>query len=348
MEAAVHEIGGIFETEVAVLGRDETLSASPSGFEEAPVARWSLEHSESAGRGTDTLPGSKGLYLPLRGTAGAVGVLAFLPREGDWPLAPHQRSLLETFANAVGVSLERAQLAKESHEIRLQAETERTRNALLSSISHDLRTPLTSIAGAASALVERGEGGELAQTIVQESIRLNLQVQNLLDMTRLQSGEVKPRLEWNSIEEIVGAAVGQSRAMLEPRTVEVRIPPTLPLLSIDGDLVLKLFVNLFENAARHTPPETHLWVTASEGLSVVRVVVADDGPGVPKGQETAIFERFAQGGGKGEGLGLGLAICRAIMRLHRGVIWAQRRYNGGSEFHVEFPRPKEQPEVPVG
>ena len=351
--AAVHEIGGVFETEVAVLGRDETFAPSPSGFEEPAVARWALEHDESAGRGTDTLPGSRGLYVPLRGAAGAVGVLAFLPRGDDWPLAPAQRSLLETFANALGVSLERAQLAKESHESRLQAETERTRNALLSSISHDLRTPLTSIAGAASALVERGEGGELAQTIVHESMRLNLQVQNLLDMTRLQSGEVKPRLEWNSVEEIVGAAVGQSRGLLEPRPIEVRVPPDLPLLNVDGDLVYKLFVNLFENAARHTPPETRLWVTASEGSRTVRVVVADDGPGIPKGEESAIFERFAQGGAskgghKGEGLGLGLAICRAIMRIHNGVIWAQSRPGGGTEFHVEFPRPPEQPEVPVG
>ena len=167
-------------------------------------------------------------------------------------------------------------------------------------------------------------------------------------MTRLQSGEVKPRVEWNSLEEIVGAAVARSRGLLQPRSIEVRIPPELPLLRIDGDLILKLFVNLFENAAHHTPDGTHLWVTASEGSRTVRVVVADDGPGIPKGQEAEIFERFAQGGRKGEGLGLGLAICRAIMRLHEGVIWAQRRAAGGTEFHVEFPRPTEQPEVPVG
>ena len=350
--AAAHEIGGVFETEVAVLapqdGGMEALIASASGFEEPAVARWALEHDEMAGRGTDTLPGSKGLYVPLRGGVGAVGVLAFLPRADAWPLPSAGRSLLETFANALGLALERAQLAKETHEARIQAETERTRNALLSSISHDLRTPLTSIAGAASALVARGEGGELAETIVHESLRLNLQVQNLLDMTRLQSGEVKPRLEWNSLEEIVGAAVARSHDLLAPRTVEVRVPPDLPLLMIDGDLILKLLVNLLENAAHHTPPETHLWVTASEGSRTVRVVVADDGPGIPKGGETEIFERFAQGGQKGEGLGLGLAICRAIMRLHDGVIWAQRRPGGGTEFHVEFPRPTEQPEVPVG
>ncbi len=348
VDVAAHEIGGVFETEVAVLTSEGVVLPSPSGFEEPAVAQWALEHDEPAGRGTDTLPGSKGLYIPLRGGVGAVGVLAFLPREGAWPLPSAGRSLLETFANSLGLALERAQLAKESHEARVQAESERTRNALLSSISHDLRTPLTSIAGAASALVERGEGGELAETIVHESLRLNLQVQNLLDMTRLQSGEVKPRLEWNSLEEIVGAALARSHALLAPRTVEVRVPADLPLLKVDGELVLKLLVNLFENAAQHTPPETHLWIVGSLGTNVVRVVVADDGPGIPKGQEAAVFERFAQGGVKGEGLGLGLAICRAIMRLHSGVIWAQRRPAGGTEFHVEFPRPTEQPEVPVG
>ena len=346
--AAVGEIGGVFETEVGIVGREGALSPSASGFEEAAVARWTLEHDEPAGRGTDTLPGSRGLYLPLRGGAGPVGVLAFLPREGAWPLPPASRGMLETCANALGLALERAQLAKESHEARVQAESERTRNALLASISHDLRTPLTSIAGAASALVERGEGGELAQTIVHESMRLNIQVQNLLDMTRLQSGEMRPRLEWNSLQEIVGAALARSRPLLEPRSVEVLVPSSLPLIQVDGDLVLKLLVNLFENAAHHTPPETRLWVTASEGSQTVRVVVADNGPGIAKGQESAIFERFAQGGSKGEGLGLGLAICRAIMRLHNGVVWAQNRSGGGAEFHVEFPRPTAQPEVPVG
>ncbi len=350
--AAAKEIAEVFESEVAVLipheGGLRALATSASSFEEVSVAQWSLEHDEAAGRGTNTLPGSKGFYLPLHGGAGAVGVLAYLPNEINWPLPSAQRNLLETFGNGLGLALERAQLAKESHESRVQAESERTRNALLSSISHDLRTPLTSITGAASALVARGEGGELAQTIVTESQRLNLQVQNLLDMTRLQSGEVKPRLEWNSLEEIIGTALDRNRGLLKDRPVEVRIPANLPLLSIDSELVLKLFVNLLENAANHTPAGTHIWITASEGTSAVRAVVADDGPGIPPGSEVAIFERFSQGGAKGEGLGLGLAICRAIMKLHGGVVWAQKRMGGGSEFHVEFPRPTTQPEVPVG
>lgn len=351
-DAAAKEIAGVFESQISVLlpqGVDlETVSSTAGAFEEHAVARWALDHNEPAGRGTDTLPGSKAFYLPLRGSLGAVGVLAFLPNEQDWPLAAAQRNLLETFANGLGLALERAQLAKETHETRLQAESERTRNALLSSISHDLRTPLTSIAGAASALVARGEGGELAETIVQQSQRLNLQVQNLLDMTRLQGGEVRLRLEWHSLEEIAGAAIARNAVLLGDRPIEVRIPADLPLLKIDGELVTKLLENLLENAATHTPPGTHIWIIASEGSQMVRLVVADDGPGVPAGSEASIFERFAQAGARGEGLGLGLAICRAIMKLHGGVIWVQKRSGGGAEFHVEFPRPTEQPEVPVG
>ncbi|CAN5610365.1 DUF4118 domain-containing protein [soil metagenome] len=356
-EAAVREIGSVFEAEVAILLPTERglepAASSSSGFEaqpaEAAVARWAFDHDEAAGKGSDTLPGASGLYLPLRGGSGAVGVLGILPSARLWPLPAAQRNLLETFASSLGLAVERAQLAKESHTARLAAESERLRNALLSSISHDLRTPLTSIAGAASALVALGgEGRDLAETIYGESLRLNLQVQNLLDMTRLQSGEVKPRLEWNSVEEILGSALARSQELLGERPVSVQIPPDFPLLSVDAGLVEKLFVNLFENAAKHTPPSALIEISAKVGNEMVRILVSDRGPGVPKGQEAAIFERFAQGGTKGEGLGLGLAICRAIMRLHGGRIWVQNRPEGGAEFHLEFPKPDHQPEVPVG
>jgi two-component system sensor histidine kinase KdpD len=191
-------------------------------------------------------------------------------------------------------------------------------------------------------------GGELAATIYHESLRLNLQVQNLLDMTRLQSGEVKPRIEWNSIEEIVGAALSRDRELLGDRKVTVDLPEDMPLLPVDAGLIEKLFVNLFENAAVHTPANTTIRIGATVQTQIVRVLVSDNGPGVPVGQESAIFERFAQGGAKGQGLGLGLAICRAIMRLHNGRIWVRNREEGGAEFHLEFPKPTEQPEVPVG
>jgi two-component system sensor histidine kinase KdpD len=354
--AAALEIGGVFETEIAILvPRDEgldPLAPSSSRFEESPndqaAALWSFRNNDIAGCGTQTLPSVRGLFLPLRGAQGPVGVLAYLVRDPSKPLDPVKRNFLETFASSLGLALERATLAKEYHEARVQAESERTRNALLSSISHDLRTPLTSIAGAASALVQRKEGGELAETIYQESLRLNLQVQNLLDMTRLQSGEIRPKYEWHSLEEIVGSARARTRELIGNRPVDVSIPSDLPLLEVDASMIEKLLVNLFENAATHTPSGTRIEVTArllSESLSLV---FADNGPGIPPGQEVAIFERFAQAGGDHQGLGLGLAICRAIMRLHKGRIWARNRSQGGAEFLVEFPKPASPPEVPVG
>jgi two-component system sensor histidine kinase KdpD len=354
-EAAVQEIGSVFAAEVAVLEpKDNALAAiskSTSGFEDEPseeaAARWALEHDEAAGKGTDTLAGARGLYLPLRGAQGAVGILAFLPNDRNWPLPPEQRDLLDTFANATGLALERAQLAKESHQTRLMAESERMRNALLSSISHDLRTPLTSITGAASALVQQG-AGELADTIFHESMRLNSQVQKLLDMTRLQSGEVEPHLEWSSLEEIVGSALARTKEILGDRQIQVDIPSDLPLMRLDPALIEKLFVNLLENEAVHAPEAGKIEIEAKLQTEIVRVTVSDNGPGIPRGQESSIFERFSLGPSAGKGLGLGLAICRAIMRLHGGTIWVQNRSTGGAEFHLEFRRPTTQPEVPVG
>jgi two-component system sensor histidine kinase KdpD len=253
----------------------------------------------------------------------------------------------ELYARSQALAKERAALAKMTHEAKLETEAERARSALLSSISHDLRTPLTSISGAAGLLVERG-GGELAETIQQETRRLNQQVQNLLDLTRLENGVVQPRLEWQSLEEIVGTALARSKELLRERPVTARIPVDLPLLRLDGELVEKVFVNVLQNVASHTPEGTPVVVEARRLADSVGVLIADRGPGIPAGQEEEIFERFARAGSGAEGVGLGLAICRTVMRLHGGRVWAQPRPGGGSEFYLDFPLPQEQPEVPVG
>jgi two-component system sensor histidine kinase KdpD len=357
--AAAKEIRDVFEADTAVLFQDKDLVAvasSISGFErepnEAAAASWSLKNDQVAGKGTETLPGSRGLYVPLRGSKGPVGVLAVLPSETGWPWPAAQRNLLETFANGLGLAIERTTLAKESHEARLQAESERIRNALLSSISHDLRTPLTAIAGAASSLKE-GQGNQqaLAETIYEESVRLNMQVQNLLDMTRLQSGEVKLRLEWHSAEELVASALERAQELLEHRTIEVKLSPELPLVSVDGELIAKVLVNLLENVSTHTPAGTPVEISADDMREVLRINVADRGPGVANGDEVRIFERFFRREGRRDtaGFGLGLAICRAVMKLHNGRVWVENRRDGtGAVFHVEIPKPAKQPEVPRG
>jgi two-component system sensor histidine kinase KdpD len=357
--AAANEIRNVFDADAAVLLKEQELmvtAPSNSGFErdsgEAAAAAWCFKHEGVAGRGTETLPLSQGFYLPLRGSQGAVGVLALLPGESSWPPPTSERNLLETFANALGLAIERTLLAKESQEAKLQAESERVRNALLSSISHDLRTPLTSIAGAASSLKEgRGDTAALAGTIYEESVRLNNQVQNLLDMTRLQTGHVELRLEWQSAEEMVGSALERSKDVLKGRQIEVRLAPDLPLVQVDGELLQKVILNLLENVSAHTPAGSSVEISADNMHEVLRLNVADRGPGVAKGDENRIFERFFRRdeSDSTRRFGLGLAICRAVMKVHKGRVWVENRSDGsGSVFHVEIPKPAKQPEVPGG
>lgn len=354
---AVKEIRSVFDADSAVFLNDDGLrevAASAGGFErdpsEAAVVNWCFEHNQEAGRDTETLPGSKGLYLPLRGSGTAIGVLAVLPSANVWPLNPAQMNLLETFANSLGLALERTLLAKESQESKLQAESEKLRNALLSSISHDLRTPLTSIAGAASSLYEgKGDTEELASTIYQQSMKLNLQVQNLLDMTRLQSGQIEARLEWHSLEELIGTALQSTSAPLKGRSIDVKIPGNLPLVHVDGELMTKVFTNVLENAAAHTPAGSPIKIDARDGSDRVYLEIADRGPGIPKGEEVSIFDRFARGQTKdNSGFGLGLTICRAIMKLHDGRIWAKNGPEGGAIFVIEVKKSENVPEVPLG
>jgi two-component system sensor histidine kinase KdpD len=181
-----------------------------------------------------------------------------------------------------------------------------------------------------------------------EALRLNQQVQNLLDLTRLENGAVKPRLEWQSLEEVVGTALARSKGLLGERPMRVRVPEDLPLLRLDRELAEKVFANLLQNAASHTPEGTPIMLEARRLGHSVGVVVADQGPGIPSGMEATVFERFERAGTETEGTGLGLAICRAVMRLHEGRVWAQARPGGGTEFYLEFPLPAEQPEVPIG
>lgn len=355
--AAVKEIRSIFDADSAVFLNDGGLrevASSVGGFERDPsesaVVAWCFEHNKEAGKDTETLPGAKGLYLPVKGTGTAIGVLAVLPNISKWPLAAPQMNLLETFANTLGLALERTLLAKESHESRLEAESEKMRNALLSSISHDLRTPLTSIAGAASSLREgQGNSKELSETIYQQAMRLNLQVQNLLDMTRLQAGKLDLRLEWHSLEELVGTSLSLTSEPLKDRPIDVSIPTDLPLIQVDGELIVKVFANVLENAAAYSPAESTIRISAREASDRVYVEIADEGTGISAGQESLIFDRFARGAKQGSaGFGLGLTISRAIMKLHDGRIWAKSESSKGAVFVIEIKKSDKAPEVPVG
>ncbi len=361
--AAARKIRDEFDADAAVLlpsdsGRLSPVAKSRSHFEterkEWPVAQWAFEHGEEAGRGTDTLPNSQGLYLPLKGSRGTVGVLAFRQPEDAPPMGPSQANLIRTFANSVALAIERTVFAKESQTARLQVESERMRNSLLGSVSHDLRTPLTAISGAASLLINDGNlDGEkrhdLAQTIFDEADRLNRHIRDLLDMTKLDSG-VEPNLEWQSLEELIGSAVSRTKLLLVGRLVQVEVDPQIPLLRLDGVLIEKVLVNLLENASNHTVNGTEIEVRAWEEGGMAIVEVADHGPGIPVEEQNRIFNKFYRPAGSAgdTGYGMGLAICQTIVQLHRGSISVTNRPEGGAVFRIELPLSGTPPEVPVG
>jgi two-component system sensor histidine kinase KdpD len=314
------------------------------------VAQWAFDHRQIAGLGSDTLPGASMAWVPLQGSRAALGVLGVRPTESLLPLAPEQMDLLDTIARQVASGLERVRLATEAEEARVAAETERLRSTLLSSVSHDLRTPLATITGAASTLLEPGTLGpeaerELKEAIYEEGDRLNRLVTNLLDMTRLESGSLQLGKDWESLEELVGTALARLERGLVGRSVSVRLPADLPLVSVDGLMIEQVFVNLLDNAVKYTPPGSPISISATASDDEVTVEVADEGPGVPPGAEEKVFEKFHRVGVGPRGSGLGLPICRAIVTAHGGRIWAENRTPRGVAFRFTLPLGEAPPAV---
>ncbi|MBS1724201.1 MAG: sensor histidine kinase KdpD [Armatimonadetes bacterium] len=326
-------------------GTPALLAPSRSGFESSPneaaVVQWVFDNGRPAGRGTDTLAGATGMYMPLQGSTSCVGVLALgLGHSGS--LDSGGRHMIEAVANQLALALDRTQHAKESHEASLRVEREKLRSSLLSSVSHDLRTPLASIEGAASGLAQLDElsprGRDLASTVVEESERMAKLVRNLLDMTRFEGGGVELNLDWQSVEELVGSALLRTDKLFD-KPVRIEIPPRLPLLELDGVLVEQVFVNLLENAARHAGRDAQVTITAATCEDGLEVKLSDNGPGLPADELDVLFEKFQKR--SGTGFGLGLAICRAVMVAHGGSIWARNRTGGGAEFVLHFRVEKE-------
>lgn len=307
------------------------------------VAQWVYEHRARAGRGTDTLPGAEALYVPLTVAEEIVGVLGVCPNAVDRRYEPETLRLLEAFAGQLAVAIERADLARDAERIRLQMETERLRNSLLSAISHDLRTPLATITGASSLLMEQpatldpAGARELAESIFDESERLNRLVGNLLDMTRLEAGVIRVRQELQPLEEVVGVVLERLERQLREHPVSTSLPADLPPVSIDGILIQQVLTNLLDNAVKYSPPDTPLELSATAGDGVLTVSVADRGPGLKPGDEQRVFEKYFRAGGNEGGAGLGLPICRGIVELHGGRIWAENRDGGGATFRFTLP-----------
>ena len=319
---------------------------------EAGVAQWVFDHNERAGIGTDTLPGASALYLPLAGSAGPIGVVAVRPNDSGLLLEPEQLHLLESLVNQVALAIERARLADEAQQAHVRVETERMRNAILSSVSHDLRTPLATITGAASSLLDEqsplnaAARLELSRAIYREADRLDRLLKNLLDMMRIEAGAVHLNKEWHPLEEIVGAALSRLEERLRHHTVKTKFPPDLSMVRIDGVLLEQVLVNLLENAAKYAPAGSAIEISASAGDREVVVEVADRGQGIPAGEQTRIFDKFYRAKPAREGgVGLGLTICRGIIEAHGGRIWAENRSGGGAVFRFSIPLPEEQPPI---
>jgi len=278
-----------------------------------------------------------------------LGVLAVLPSNPRRVLLPEQRHLLETFAGQIGIAIERARLAEVAEAARVSGERESLRNTLLASISHDLRTPLAVLAGAGSTLAERGDALDaetrtsLARSIEKKAHEMSEVISNVLDLMRFESGEMSLNRRWESLDDLVGAALHRVDDRLAKHTVELRLNLELPPVYVDANLVVQVFSNLLDNAAKYTPPGTRICVSAVVDRAFLRVTVDDEGPGLPPGDPARLFDKFQRGNGEGTiaGVGLGLAICRAIIHAHGGLISARNCQGGGARF--EFTLPTSEP-----
>lgn len=311
------------------------------------VAQWVYEHGETAGAGTDTLPNATALLIPLAGSQGIVGVVGVGHPEIETLHAPDQWRMLETCASLIALAIERDRITLEAQQMLVQAEAERLRSSLLSSVSHDLRTPLAVIAGAGSSLLKSDHSDnpqvrrDLLQTILDESNRLARLVDNLLEMTRLESGRVAVNKQWHVLEELVGSALTRVQEQLGNRPVQTAIPADLPLVPVDGLLIEQVLINLLDNACKYTPVNAPLEIHAISDGRQVLVSVMDRGPGLAPGDEERVFEKFYRGSAVGasgrRGAGLGLAICLAIIKAHGGRIGAENRPGGGARFWFSLP-----------
>jgi two-component system sensor histidine kinase KdpD len=350
---AVRYIGEVFDSEVLALllednhlvvrvsyGTDPVLSTKEQG-----VAQWVFDLGQIAGLGTDTLPFSEALYVPLLASQGTIGVLRIRPIQLKRLFSPEQMHLLESCANQIGLALEVDRLQEQVKKSELQTETNRIRSILLQSVSHDLRTPLTAVMGAASTLMEMGSEldpsniKKLSSDIYFELEQLSRLINNLLQMTYLEAESVKLQIEPHSLKEVIHFVISGLSKKINKKPIHITIPQDLPDISFDSTLIQEVFINLIDNAIKFTQPESPIEISVL--LESVRVVVSieDRGPGIMFDEVNKLFEKFYRGRmlTTERGLGLGLSICHKIIKAHGGEIWAENRPEGGAIFRFTLP-----------
>jgi two-component system sensor histidine kinase KdpD len=324
------------ENKLVVRAKTETEQKIQADENERAVASWVYEHGQTAGRGTDTLAGADCTYVPIRTEQGILGVLGVRPQDSRH-LSPEQRLLLDAFASLAAVAINRIQLVEQAKKTHLLAESERLHAALFNSISHELRTPLTSIIGAVTGLLDEDDlydpasRRDLLQTIKQGAMRMNRLVNNLLDMTRVESGYLQLNKEWCDVQDMIGVAAGRVEA-LRSRPLKIEAAADLPLVAVDFVLIEQVLVNLLDNAAKYSSPDSEISVKASHNRKEVAISVADHGPGIPEEDRVLVFDKFYRLRASRQigGTGLGLTICKAIVDAHGGRIWISGNPGGGA------------------
>jgi two-component system sensor histidine kinase KdpD len=312
-----------------------------------------FDHGQIAGQGTDTLPGANAVFFPMTGYRGVIGVLVLQAANLRRVFLPEQRRLLDTFINQIVQTIERVRLSDDAQQSQIRMESESLRNSLLSAISHDLRTPLASIVGAASSLVaEDGQLSsedrhELSLTIYDEALRMSNLTNNILDMARLDAGKAQLNRQWYPLDEIIGGALTRVRKLVAGRMINTQLPEGLCLVRVDAVLIEQVLINLLENACKYTPPGTPIDVIAERAVHTLKISVADRGLGIPVGEEEKLFDKFYRlhREGSQSGVGLGLAICKAIVVAHGGFVGATNRPGGGAQFYFVLPMDEAPPEV---
>jgi two-component system sensor histidine kinase KdpD len=324
---------------------EDELDAAPM-----TAARWAYSHGEPAGADTGTLPIVPWYFVPLRIGDKTLGVVGVAKQGGMGPLDSEARALLDALSEQTAAALERASLARDMVSAKMATETERVRNTLLASISHDFRTPLSSILGAATSLIDYGDKlgapakNDMLLQIKQETEGLDEMVRNLLAITRIDAGALELRRDWIDLREIVARVVNAARRRGARQTVDVVLPVDLPLVRADATLAEQAIGNVIANAIVYTPLDAYVLVDAQIAPETVVLRVTDNGPGIPTQVLPQVFEKFikadtAQADG-GQGTGLGLAIAKGIMEAHGGSISAESPHEGGrgSRIVLTFPR----------
>jgi two-component system sensor histidine kinase KdpD len=374
LDLVAEEVAEDFATMAAILLPDETGRLSVQAYaprsrpggetalslfddNEIATATWAYQHGQTAGKGTDTLAGASALYVPLQATRGAVGVLAVAERADGERVLPEEWRMLQASADLIAVAVERLQLTEQARRADVLTRMEKLHLALLDSVSHDLRTPLASILGSVTSILEDDHLHDaesrrrLLGTIRDEAARMNHLIGNLLDMARIESGTLRLKRDWCDVADIVGAALSRVGRALEGRPIETRVPDDLPLLLGDFVLIEQVLVNLLDNAVKYSPVGSGIEIAARGQADLIEIVVRDRGFGILKEDLEAVFDKFHRVHRPGEsvGTGLGLSICRGIVEASGGSILARQRDGGGTEIVFTLPAapqaPMPQPEA---